>query len=517
MADKTRYVLSADDIIRSEFLSKRNAEALLAGLNASGAARQLGVNVGGSGTKASDLTDGKLLYYNAAKGKFMSSGLNHNVVVNGGEVGEAGLDYPGPVFLSSPVQLAGGVYADAPTSWTTLSLGGHLPDGTEAARFAILLVSFSAYYEDTLVEVRNPDVPGAVFAVGRGGSNSSQPDFDYIASQSLVPLSTTRTLDYKFTSKPSAAGASGVNLTWSIKLLGYFSPATGNSASVRFSGTASMPATGATAVVTHGLGYRPNGVRAVLECITDDSAVNGYVVGDEVNVETVVLGNGSWNAFVVQITDTTVRVLRSGTYSALNLNHKTTGLFVDLTPSKWRIKAYWSHSDGSVHYTVTSGAVRQTVQAVKLNAEQVPLGGPDWYPISGLSKEITVLSGSKVRIQALVHTGGRTTYNNFIRIRRTINGTTTTVAVPTVGSGEPSPNGQLASGIAAGNGYVYELAAHAVDFIDTPTTAGLVTYFVEFYRWTAGLYHYINRAENEGANYGYARVISTLTLSELTG
>lgn len=68
---KTRYTLSADDLIQVALMTKRNSEAFLDGLNASGAAKQLDVLVGGTG--ASAFLDQKLVYYDAEQKRLRSS------------------------------------------------------------------------------------------------------------------------------------------------------------------------------------------------------------------------------------------------------------------------------------------------------------------------------------------------------------------------------------------------------------------------------------------------------------
>jgi len=75
---KQRYVLDIDDIVRRGFMTKANAEALLAGATESGTDVPLGVVAGGSGSKLFD--DKELIYYDAVAKRFKSSGYAFDIL-----------------------------------------------------------------------------------------------------------------------------------------------------------------------------------------------------------------------------------------------------------------------------------------------------------------------------------------------------------------------------------------------------------------------------------------------------
>ena len=100
-----------------------------------------------------------------------------------------------------------------------------------------------------------------------------------------------------------------------------------------------IPAAGNSVTFSHGLGADPLTWDIGIICITDDSAVNGYIVGDYISAKSLTYASNNGvqttsfsNASVIGV----VRVINS---FALTVYHKTTGAIVSITEANWKVMA----------------------------------------------------------------------------------------------------------------------------------------------------------------------------------
>lgn len=158
----------------------------------------------------------------------------------------------------------------------------------------------------------------------------------------------------------------------------------------------------------------------------------------------------------------------------------------------------------------------QIVQALKSTSETIAAvsGSSNWIQISGMTKTITpTISTAKFRVQVVLYIGGRYTLRHPIKLVRVISGGATTSIGLNTDGGTSSPI-VLAGGIASNIDYVYALSAATIDYIDSPTTGSDVTYRVELYQQEGDTVS-INKSETEGAGNGIARVVSSITITEI--
>lgn len=99
-----------------------------------------------------------------------------------------------------------------------------------------------------------------------------------------------------------------------------------------------VPAGGASATFTHGLGRQPAFVRAVL--VMGATTEYGYTAGDEVDVSAAYIDDGTndFAAFAVVASTTSVVVARYN--AALYIPHKTSGANSEVTTANWQLKIY---------------------------------------------------------------------------------------------------------------------------------------------------------------------------------
>lgn len=104
----------------------------------------------------------------------------------------------------------------------------------------------------------------------------------------------------------------------------------------KYTGTASLPAAGATATLAHSLSGVPQMVRVVLQC-TDAAGDRGWAQNDEVDITNLIDVNNS-QGFAVSVDGTNVSVVRAA--AALYVMIKSSGAFNTLDPTKWQLKVY---------------------------------------------------------------------------------------------------------------------------------------------------------------------------------
>lgn len=104
--------------------------------------------------------------------------------------------------------------------------------------------------------------------------------------------------------------------------------------------TGATPAASAQTSIVHGLTGVPSTVRVVLICDNDDAGT-GYVVGDEINIESVTSGTSNIPCFYVQVTSTNIIVGRSNGATNIKLISKGGGAIATATSdSNFSLKCY---------------------------------------------------------------------------------------------------------------------------------------------------------------------------------
>lgn len=113
-----------------------------------------------------------------------------------------------------------------------------------------------------------------------------------------------------------------------------------------YSGTAAVPAAGATATLAHSLSGTPQVVRVVLQC-TDAAGDAGYAQDDEISVEQCEsyhnAGDYFRQALSITVDGTNIKVRRVSGYSNSDLyviNGTTYAGGGAIDPTKWQLKAY---------------------------------------------------------------------------------------------------------------------------------------------------------------------------------
>jgi hypothetical protein len=99
-----------------------------------------------------------------------------------------------------------------------------------------------------------------------------------------------------------------------------------------------IPASGSSVTFSHGLGVDPLTWDIGIVCTVNDSAANGYIVGDYISARSLMYSTaeiitGSFsNATVIGM------VRNSGGF-AIHVSHKTTGVISPITEANWRVMA----------------------------------------------------------------------------------------------------------------------------------------------------------------------------------
>lgn len=100
-----------------------------------------------------------------------------------------------------------------------------------------------------------------------------------------------------------------------------------------------IPAAGNSVTFSHGLGADPLTWDIGIICITDDSAANGYIVGDYISAKSLTYASNNGVQTTSFSNSTVIGVVRVINSFALTVYHKTTGAIVSITEANWKVMA----------------------------------------------------------------------------------------------------------------------------------------------------------------------------------
>ena len=100
-----------------------------------------------------------------------------------------------------------------------------------------------------------------------------------------------------------------------------------------------VPAAGNSVTFSHGLGADPLTWDIGIICITDDSVVNGYIVGDYISAKSLTYASNNGVQTTSFSNASVIGVVRVNAVFALSVYHKTTGAIVSITEANWRVMA----------------------------------------------------------------------------------------------------------------------------------------------------------------------------------
>ena len=100
-----------------------------------------------------------------------------------------------------------------------------------------------------------------------------------------------------------------------------------------------IPAAGASVTFAHGLGVDPLTWDIGIICITDDSFVTGYAVGDYISSKSLIFASNAGSQTTSFSNASVIGMVRFITLFALNVLKKDTGAAVPITEANWRVMA----------------------------------------------------------------------------------------------------------------------------------------------------------------------------------
>lgn len=100
-----------------------------------------------------------------------------------------------------------------------------------------------------------------------------------------------------------------------------------------------IPAAGNSVTFPHGLGADPLTWDIGIICVTDDSAVNGYIVGDYISAKSLTYASNNGVQTTSFSNASVIGVVRVNSVFALTVYHKTTGAIVSITEANWKVMA----------------------------------------------------------------------------------------------------------------------------------------------------------------------------------
>jgi hypothetical protein len=154
-----------------------------------------------------------------------------------------------------------------------------------------------------------------------------------------------------------------------------------------------------------------------------------------------------------------------------------------------------------------AGSVLQVVSATK--TDTFSTSSATYVDITGLELSITPTSAtSKILISAYVSISNSANQGAFIVIDR--NGT-----IVTQGDADGSRMQAAAMGTGSGNSLGYIMNSPNIFFLDSPASTSALTYKVQINRGGSGT-AFVNRTGADNNNTSYGRVVSTITVMEIS-
>lgn len=100
-----------------------------------------------------------------------------------------------------------------------------------------------------------------------------------------------------------------------------------------------IPAAGASVTFSHGLGVDPLTWDIGIVCTTDDSAANGYIVGDYISAKSLAYPTNNGVQTTSFSNASVIGMVRVNSVFALTVYHKTTGAISSITEANWKVMA----------------------------------------------------------------------------------------------------------------------------------------------------------------------------------
>lgn len=100
-----------------------------------------------------------------------------------------------------------------------------------------------------------------------------------------------------------------------------------------------IPAAGGSVTFSHGLGVDPLTWDIGIVCTTDDSAANGYIVGDYISAKSLTYPTNNGVQTTSFSNASVIGMVRVNAVFALTVYHKTSGAISSITEANWRVMA----------------------------------------------------------------------------------------------------------------------------------------------------------------------------------
>jgi hypothetical protein len=100
-----------------------------------------------------------------------------------------------------------------------------------------------------------------------------------------------------------------------------------------------VPAAGGSVTFSHGLGVDPLTWDIGIVCTTNDSAANGYIVGDYISAKSLAYPTNNGVQTTSFSNASVIGMVRVNAVFALTVYHKTSGAISSITEANWRVMA----------------------------------------------------------------------------------------------------------------------------------------------------------------------------------